>query len=453
MSFLFTLVVFIAGLTLLVVVHELGHFLPAKLFGMRVEKFYIFFDWPRKLWSVTRGGTEFGIGVLPLGGYVKIGGMIDESMDDEAIRQEKAGIPPQPDEFRAKPVWQRMIVMVGGVTFNVILAIIIFSSIALITGDARIRLDALPNGLYVPEKSVGAELGLQSGDRLVALNGQPATYLPGGRELQRLLLSDSATVTVQRGEERITLSVPSNYLDRLGGADKPEMTLGEIDPEPIIVLGDSNGPGAKAGLRNGDRILQIGTTRTPSFQAMREALAGHAEKSVAITALRGTDTLRLTAVPDSAGKLMIGADPSRIKIEQVRYGFFESWAVGTGMAFGAVGDQLSGFRKIFAGEVSANKAVAGPVKIAQFMGDATRAGGVLGWLYIVGLLSMILAVVNILPIPALDGGHLVFLLIELVMRREPSLKVRLVAQQIGMFLLFGLMIFVLFNDAIRAIWS
>ena len=451
MDLLFTLVVFFGALTLLVFVHELGHFLPARWFGIRVEKFYIFFDWPRKLFSIRRGGTEYGIGVLPLGGYVKIAGMVDESLDDEAIKQEKAGAPPQPDEFRAKPVWQRLIVMVGGVTFNVILAIAIFTGIKFTQGDARIRLDALPHGLQVVPGSVGADLGLKTGDRLLSFNGEAITYLPQPRDVQRYLIADQGVLAVQRGSERLELTIPPDYLDRISGGQLTPL-LGLPNPDAVIAYVDSAGPGARAGLRPGDRILAIDSTPIASFGAMRAVLSGRAGQNVALTVQRGGSTQRLTAVLDSAAKLQVDADYRSLPIERVDYSPLQALGLGVGQAFGAVGDQVAGFRKIFAGQVSASKAVAGPVKIAGFVSEATRSGGAAGWWQIVGLLSMILAVVNILPIPALDGGHVVFLLIEAVTGREPSLKLRLVAQQVGMVLLLALMTFVLLNDTITSIW-
>ncbi len=452
MDLLFTLVVFFGALTLLVFVHELGHFLPAKLFGIRVEKFYIFFDWPRKLFSFTRGGTEFGVGVLPLGGYVKIGGMIDESLDDDAIKNAKAGLPPQPDEFRAKPVWQRLIVMVGGVTFNVLLAIAIFTGIKTAVGEERIPLATLPHGLQVFPGSVGEDLGLKTGDRLLSFNGSPITHLPEGRDIQRYLMADQGVLTAERSGKEIDISIPNDYLDRIGDG-KLDLLLGMPNPDPVIGIIDSAGPGARAGLRTGDRILAIDSNPVISFGAMRALLTPKANQRVTLTVQRGSERLPIVAQLDSSAKLMVNADYSTIPVERISYNVFTAVGPGTAMAFGMIGDQISGFRKIFSGQVNASKAVAGPVKIAGFVGEATRRGGAIGWWQIVGLLSMILAFVNILPIPALDGGHVVFLLIEAVTRREPSLRLRLIAQQVGMVLILTLTVFVLFNDTISAIWK
>ncbi len=453
MSIPFTLVVFFGALTLLVFVHELGHFLPAKLFGMRVEKFYIFFDWPRKLWSTVRGGTEFGIGVLPLGGYVKIGGMIDESLDDEAIKQEKAGVAPQPDDFRAKPVWQRMIVMVGGVTFNVLLAIAIFAGIKTIVGEARVRLDAMPLGLDIVPGTVGAELGLQTGDRLIAFKDEPITYLPDGRELHRYLITPEGRFTIDRGGQRLELPVPDDYLDRVSSKRAVDLQLGLPDVPPVVIVPDSVGPGARAGLKTGDRILRIDSSAVATFGQMRSLLRGRPNAEVSLTLQRGAEQLLLTARLDSTARLQVAPDLSGIPVERITYNFFEALGPGSREAFGIIGQQISGFQKIFAGDVSASKAVAGPIKIAGAMGEVTRTGGALGWWQMVALLSMALAFVNILPIPALDGGHLVFLLIEAIMRREPSLKVRLIAQQVGMVIVLSLMAFVIFNDTITSIWQ
>lgn len=451
-SVLFTILVFIAGLSLLIVIHELGHYLPAKWFGMRVEKFYLFFDWPRKLFSWKRGDTEYGIGMLPLGGYVKISGIIDESMDTEHASQ-----PPQPHEFRSKPVWQRAIVMAGGVTMNVLLGIAIFTYFAWQQGSVRIPVNKLQHGVFVPEGTVGYDLGFRTGDKLVSYNGQPVLYLPDTPELQSTLMESGAYYEVERDGKPLRINIPNDYLNRLTERRKTEGRLDAIlflPNLPAVVRLDSttlDAPGPKAGIQTGDRIAAIDSQPVTSFYSMRPLLQERKSKLVQLTVVRNGETLNLTAQLDTNAMLGVAA-LEQPPVERTDYNILTALGPGSAMAFRTVTDQIAGFGKIFRGEVEAGKNVAGPIRIAKVLGDSAREGFD-RWLQVVGILSMVLAFVNILPIPALDGGHLVFLLIEAVTRREPSLKVRLVAQQVGMLLLFCLMGYVLFNDAVNSFFS
>ncbi len=445
LDFLYYALILIAGLSILIVVHELGHYLPAKLFGMRVEKFFLFFDWPRKIFSFKRGGTEYGIGMLPLGGYVKIAGIIDESMDTEHVNA-----PVQPWEFRAKPVWQRIIVMVGGVTFNVILGILIFSSIRMQTGEVRIPMTSLQQyGIMVPPASVGDDLGFKNGDIVKSFKGEPMLYIPSASETLSMLIDHDGYFEVVREAKPIRIEIPNDYIKKLSGERKREPLLFIPNAPAIVANGDSTKAGYKAGLRDGDKVLAIGADSIRSFGHMRAALQKHKNASVVLHIVRNNEPLALTANLDSTGILGIKYDEAFLVTERHQYNFFQALVPGTKMAFSVVTDQLKGFGKMFRGDVEVGKSVAGPGKIAKFLGDNTRESGLLGFWYVCGLLSMVLAFMNILPIPALDGGHLVFLLVELVTGREPSVKVRMAAQNVGFFLLLALMAFVLFNDALN----
>lgn len=443
-TFLYVLQVLFSGilaLTVLVFIHELGHFLPAKWFGMRAEKFYIFMDWPRKLWSKKHKGTEFGIGVLPIGGYVKIAGMIDESFDvpDESK-------PPEPWEFRAKPVWQRAIVMVGGVTMNVLLAIVIFSILAMGSTIERVPIGGLKYGVNVLPNSIGSDLGFKDGDVPLSFKGEEFTHLPS--DIQQFVIASDGYFTVQRGEEQVRLDVPNDYINKLSDADAEDAPLPVIfQPNTAARVNEvaEGSPAEKAGLQPGDEFISFQGQAVPSFGHLQDLVAGAKGQAVSFAVLRGADTLQMNAQLDSTGILGFTASFEEIPVEREKLGFFAAIGAGASRSFQVGGSQAQGFGKLVSGDVDVDKGLSGPVRIFQIIGGAL-ANGWPAWWATVALLSMVLAFVNILPIPALDGGHLVFLLIEGITGKEPSTKVRLVAQQVGFLLLMGLMVFVIFND-------
>lgn len=427
----------ILGLSILVFIHELGHFLPAKWFGIRVEKFYLFFDWPFKIFSFKHKDTEYGIGALPLGGYVKVSGIIDESMDKDHINTE-----PEPWEFRSKPVWQRMIVMVGGVVMNVILGVIIFSMIAFFYGVEKLPIQELRNGIYVPAESPAAELGFQSGDKILSLNGQPVKYLNDILS-PNILLDDNVYFEVLRNGEKISLRVPNDYVNRFQQKAAKDPIL--FRPRyPAVVMPHSGTPAAEAGMLPQDRIVSINGTPVNSFDEIKPHVKPNSAHTVVVE--RSGSTLTLNVV--TKDKPVLGLEPydKVFKTEKQQYNFFASFVPGTQTAFGAITNNVKGMKKIASGNADVSESLSGPVKIARIMYDAVTANGMLGFWTIMGMLSMVLAFMNILPIPALDGGHLVFLLIEAVTGREPSIKIRMVAQQVGMVVLLSLMVFIFYND-------
>jgi regulator of sigma E protease len=434
----------ILSLSILVFWHELGHYLPAKWFGMRVDKFYLFFDWPRKLFSKTIGETEYGVGLLPLGGYVKIAGMIDESLDKDQLAKE-----PESWEYRSKPAWQKLIVMIGGVLMNVILGIFIFTIVKYTRGEERLPMSALNSGIFVPDSSVSQDLGFKTGDKIISFQGQPIQYFediahPG------ILLNDNVWFEVDRQGEKLKIEVPGDLIDQFANKGKSAGMLFYPNTENWIVT-DSTMPAAKAGVNTGDRILAIDNKSVYYFEDIRAAVKGRSSDSLALVWLRGQDTMRAVAVVGTEGLLGI-APQDHFKRDTISYGFFAAFVPGTKHAFGLIFDTFKGFRKIFKGEVSASNSVAGPVRIAGMIGVNFQRDGWLGFWMLTGMLSMALAFMNILPIPALDGGHVVFLLIEMIMRKEPSLKVRMIAQQAGMVVLLALMAFVIFNDIIATLF-
>ncbi len=446
LSFLVTLKyigLLILGLTLLVFIHELGHFLPAKFFGMRVEKFFIFFDWPKKLWSKKIGETEYGIGMIPLGGYVKIAGIIDESLDTEALKE-----PPKEWEFRAKPVWQRFVVMIGGVTMNVILGILIFTGIKLKVGEVKTPLQNLTYGIDVPDSSLAWKLGFQTGDIILSFKDKPVKYL---EEINSpsILLEENAYFKVKRGDSVFTTRVPENFIETFAEAQKQGKNLLFLPNFPAIIIPIEGYPAEKAGIQKGDKILAVNDISVHSFGELRKILKESPSDTITLKIRRNKEelTLRVTLTKDK--KIGIVPDPTQIKTERRKYSLGEAFAAGTQSAFGVITDNIRGLKKIVTGKMSASKNLAGPVKMAKIMGKSYESSGWLGFWTMTGMFSMILAFMNILPIPALDGGHIVFLLIEAVTGKEPSEKVRTVAQQVGMILLLALMVFVIFNDIIN----
>jgi regulator of sigma E protease len=423
------------GLSVLVVVHEFGHFLPAKLFGMKVEKFYLFFDWPRKLFSFTWRGTEYGVGLLPLGGYVKIAGMVDESLDKNLSSE------PEPWEFRAKPVWQRFVVMIGGVFMNVVLGITIFTLMLYFYGEQKYPMKKIP-GVYVEKGSPAEELGFQTGDKIVSFQGQPVKYLqdvsnPG------ILLESSPTVVVEREGKRVEIAIPNDYINKFAQkkSDSPLFT-----PRMWTYVDVQSGSAAqKAGLKDGDKIVAVDSVPVLYFDELRERIKGRKGDTIRLTYARGESLETVTAELKKDGLLGVAPIDSMF-VERQRYGLTDAVAPGAATAFKTVGDNVKGLKKIFSGDADVSKSVQGPVKIAKMYDETWRKMGWAGVWMLTGLLSMVLAFMNLLPIPALDGGHILFLMIEAVTRRKPSEKILMFAQQAGMIILLSLMVFVLYND-------
>lgn len=436
----------VLGITILVTVHEMGHFLTARMFGIKVDTFSIGF--PPVLFSVKRGDTEYQIGATPLGGYVKIAGMIDESLDTEYI-----GKPAQPWEFRSKPVWQRLIVMLGGIIFNVILAILIFSVMKWQYGDRLLPVSAMTEGIYVSPGSMGDKLGFRNGDRLLSLNGEAHPYFDD--YLKRSVLRKESYFTLIRDGQEMRLDIPRLAINMLANDSIKDKSLFEPAFPSYIMVDEQNpeAPAYRAGLRTGDRILSLNGQPVTIYQQIPAVLAKSRESgsdTVRILYLRGVDSLRGTTTLTAEGKLLILPDTNYLpKATVVRYNFFKAFIPGTKSAFFVASSQAQGLGRLAEPGVQTGKLIQGPIRIFKMLYDQFVRDGWRGFLYFTGLLSMILAVMNLLPIPALDGGHVVFLLIEAVMRREPPLKLRMVAQQIGMILVLLLMVYVIFNDIIR----
>ena len=437
----------ILGLSILVILHELGHFVAARAFGIKVEKFYLFFDaWGISLVKFNYKGVEYGIGWLPLGGYVKIAGMIDESMDTDQL----AG-PPQPWEFRSKPAWQRLIVMLGGVTVNIILGVLIFWMLTLKFGETYIPNNSIKYGI-VPGR-VGREIGLKAGDKVTAINGKPITRFE--ELMSSKVLMGNSMLSINRDGKDMQIPVPANILNEVADYGISEF----IQPIPRTKFAiDSvvaNSYAAKAGLLKGDSIKAVNGTAVSFADELHDQIVKFKNKQAPLTIKRNGSEMAVNVnvnnegalgFPDGRTGIALTSDIPHFKT--LNYGFFGALPIGASKAWGTFSDNAQGLGKVFKGEVKANKAFTGPVGIATMFGshiDWTRFWS------LVGLLSMALALMNLLPIPALDGGHALFLIIEMIKGKPLSDKFLERAQIVGFFILITLMVFIFGNDIIKHI--
>lgn len=422
----------VLGLSILVGVHELGHMLSAKYFGMRVEKFSIGF--PPKIVGFKKGETEYSIGAIPLGGFVKISGMVDESMDTEKLKS-----PPQPWEFRSKPAWQRLIVMLGGIIVNVIIAFIINIALCTIVGEEYISIDEV-NKYGVVAKPIAKEIGIETGDKIVAVNGQRIHDIA---ELSEALLNQNGSITIERNGVAKVISIPPNLLDKL----VEKNALGFIEPiapfKVASVLKLSNAD--KGGLKDGDSIVRVNGKNVPYYHVLKAELQENKNKKVEMVVYRNHKEETLTIQVDSAGLIGFAAQ-QLIQTSTRKFSFLESIPRGITNSIKVITDQVKAFTKIFRGELKASNSV------GSFFSIGKAYGGDWDWVRFWSLtatLSMVLAFMNLLPIPALDGGHVMFLLYEIVSGRKPSDSFLENAQKVGMAILLALMLFAISNDVIR----
>jgi regulator of sigma E protease len=434
----------ILGLSILVGLHEAGHMFTAKAFGMRVEQFSIGF--PPKIFGFKKGDTEYTLGALPLGGFVKISGMVDESLDLEKLKEE-----PKEYEFRAKPAWQRLIVMLGGIIVNVITGIVIFVIMVFTLGESYISQSEL-NKHGIVAYDLAQEIGLQTGDKIIDISGksyQGFTDLRGAD----VLLGDNAYYTVDRNGEILKVEIPSGFLDKFSDKKASENFIEPRQPFAVGIVAPGSAA-EQAGLKEKDRITKVADINITYFDEIREALGQFKEKEVTLTVERplnagGFEKIAMPVQVSEEGTIGFGII-SLLEYSKSEYTFAQAIPRGTTMAFEIVWVNIRALGKIFSGEVSASKSISGPIGIAQVF------GGTWDWVNfwrITGLLSMILAFMNLLPIPALDGGHVVFLTYEIVSGRKPSDKFLEVAQKVGMVLILGLMVFAIFNDIIKAFFT
>lgn len=422
------------GLSILVGVHEWGHLIAARAFGVRVEKFYIGF--PPKIIGRTWGETEYCIGAIPLGGFVKISGMIDESLDTK-----KMADTPKEWEFRAKPAWQRLIVMLGGILVNVILGVIVFITLTFINGEEYLPKEALnKHGIRVGK--LGQELGLQTGDRIISINGEDYEKFSDifGPDV---LVGTDVYYTVLRGSETVRVDVPNDFIEKLSSNKDYSSVISPLVPFKVGVV--QRQQAIDADLQIGDEIISINEIKINYFHELQTQLAKLKEKPAKLAIERNGEIQEINLIISEKGEIGFKPDFSAYQNGFVinRLGFGQSIAIGAGRAFNTVYLNVKGMGKMFSGEVSPTKSLSGPIRIATMFGGTWDWGRF--WT-LVGLLSMVLAFMNLLPIPALDGGHVIFLSWEIITGRKPREKFLENAQKVGMIILFALMIFVIFND-------
>ncbi|HEX8039655.1 MAG TPA: RIP metalloprotease RseP [Chryseosolibacter sp.] len=441
MDWMVMLAQLLLSLSFLVAVHEFGHLLAAKYFGMRVEQFSIGF--PPKIWSFKKGETEYAVSAIPLGGYVKISGMIDESLDSEAMKQ-----PPQPWEFRSKPAWQRLIVMLGGIFVNVVVGVMIFIGITYAFGDTYLLKDAVNDNGGFQVGPVGEAIGLKTGDKIVKINGQDYNYVEDLINLETLLGSD-AYYTVERDGQLIDIPIPANFIQKFNRKETAGNFVFFRFP-PVISSTKNGSVAAKMDLREGDRIVGMNGTPIRYYDEISSYLKNNKIDSLQLKVERGGQVLTFKESFKGENMLGVSADAPEefFKNAQrtITYGFLESIPLGTKRAFTTLTVQVKAFGKIISGALSPKESLSGPIGIMQAFGvewDWERFWS------LTGVLSLVLAFMNLLPIPALDGGHVMFLSYEIVSRRKPSDKFLETAQKVGMVFLLGLMVFIFANDIIK----
>ncbi|WP_240966163.1 RIP metalloprotease RseP [Pseudoflavitalea sp. G-6-1-2] len=428
-------------MSILVVLHEMGHFLPAKWFKCRVEKFYLFFDPWFSIVKKKIGDTVYGIGWLPLGGYVKISGMIDESMDKETMKQ-----PPQPWEFRSKPAWQRLIIMIGGVTVNVILGFLLFSMILFVWGERRLPVQNLKYGIAV--NPISEKAGLKNGDNIVSVDGRPIEdYFT---LTKNIIIDEGKTVQVMRDGQQVDIALPKGTIRSLikGKAQF-------VDPRVLTIVDTVYKDKAnftQDSLVKGDRIVSINETPVTFFDEYLKERLKYKNQEIALNVLRGSDTVQIKAKVDSNGSVGFLVDAYTLAgAYDQKYGFFACIPAGVRKGWETMVMNVKNFKLLFTSdEVKAKESLGSFISIGNMFGD--RWDWERFWT-MTALLSMVLAFMNILPIPALDGGHVMFTLYEMITGRKPGEKFLEYAQMVGMVLLLALMAYAFGLDIWRNVFN
>lgn len=435
-----TILIFIAAIFILVTFHELGHFLAAKFFKMRVNKFSIGF--PPKIFGFQKGETEYVIGATPLGGYVQIAGMIDESMDDSFLEEEV-----KPDEFRSRPVWQRIVVILAGVIFNMILAVLIYTGMTWNYGETMLPVSSVES-VYVEENSLAYEVGFRTGDRLIGINGERVEYFNDLFNPAALTDRDLSFM-VNRNGETVSITPPPNFLDRINQEGRFINETFSLPSSISNVMEDS--PAEGAGLQAGDKIVSVNGQPVNYWVQLVNHIQ-ESEGSLKLEINRNGELIQTEVTPDPETNQIGIQSPNPaeyFEYERKTYNIAQSFVIGLDNTNDTFFGIIQGLGRMFSGDISVRENLGGPVAIASITREATDAAGWRGFWNITAFLSVTLAIMNMLPIPALDGGHFMFLAYEGITRREPSPKVRMALQQLGFILLIGLFILITFNDILR----
>lgn len=425
----------ILSLSILVMVHEMGHYFFARLFKTRVEKFYLFFNPWFSIFKKKVGDTEYGLGWLPLGGYVKISGMIDESMDKEQMKQ-----PPQPYEFRTKKTWQRLLIMLGGILVNIVFAFLVYSMVLYTWGEEYLPNKEAKYGIMVTQ--TGKDLGLMNGDKIVSVDGRPVENF---RKIAHdIIVNKAEFIEVERNGETKKVYVPDNiWSDLINDPGFVEVRI------PFIVTEfEKESAGQKAGILIGDKIIGFNDQPVTFFDEVKENLSKSKNKDAFLTLLRGKDTVEVNVKVPESGRLGIRPEGDLSKfftMKKTEYGFFASFPAGVSKTFSMLDSYIKQFKLLFSPETKAYENMGGFIKIGSLF--PSEWDWFAFWT-MTAFLSIILAFMNLLPIPALDGGHVLFLLFEIVTGRKPSDKFLEYAQIAGMVIIFGLLIWANGNDII-----
>ena len=424
----------ILSLSILIILHELGHFIPARFFGTRVEKFFLFFDVKFALVKKKIGETVYGIGWLPLGGYVKISGMIDESMDKEQMKQ-----PAQPWEFRSKPAWQRLIIMLGGVTVNLILGFLIYIMIMFVWGKAVITENNLPNGFEV--SPLVKELGFRDGDVILSFDDQPLENLNDASKIMMVRSPRTATVRHSDGVEE-KLYIPKDFSNKL-------FEFGELRPfsilvPPIIGEVETRSPADFEGLMSGDIINSINGDKVESWNEVKQALTSNDNSKVELSVKRNELINNYSIQPREDNTIGIRVESPKVSYTDISYNLEQSVIEGISYGYWILYDYIAQFKFVFTKQ--------GVSQLGGFGAIGSLFPAKWDWQafwHTTALISIILAFMNVLPIPALDGGHVMFLTYEMITGRKPNDRFMEIAQMIGIFLLLGLFVYANANDLIR----
>ncbi len=432
----------VLSLSILIVLHEMGHFVPARLFGTRVEKFYLFFDPWFSLFKYKKGDTEYGIGWLPLGGYVKISGMIDESFDTEQMKGE-----PQDWEFRAKPAWQRLVIMLGGVTVNFLLGFLIYGLVLWTWGEEYLPVENATYGIYAD--SLGLKMGLEHGDQVLAVGDVPLNEVNDRVVVREIIINNAQTLTVKRDGERKQIPIADEFVGILSSHENKNERLFHARM-PFVAMEVMEGyPADSAGIEPDDRIIAFNDQPTPYFTDFLKKARLNPGREVTVSVLRSErDTIDYTMTTTDQGT--IGVRPYGpdyfFDIERKDYSLAAALPAGVDRGWNFLVTQVKAFGQIFRGKIKASESLGGFGTIGSMFGDQ--------WIWerfwtMTAILSLILAFMNLLPIPALDGGHVMFLLYEVVTGRKPSDKFMEIATMVGFIIVIGLVLYANGLDIVR----